>query len=225
MSLPKTTVTTAASVLVAALLAACGSAAKPISGGPHQMRARAFAYQVPTDPGNPESGKWATLVRMRPVRPGSQIQVGSPEQTWVVARIESLSRDGQHAAVRGWRGPEPIWSGRIVLASRGLDDGPNSPLPPGGYIVVSIRRAGGPAGSGKLGGVVSMFNGLGHWQGWLHIKNGHSAKTWLRPGHYSFGLNHRPPDGKWLEGCRPRTATVRVGHTTHYTLWFGCAVR
>ncbi len=75
----------------------------------------AYAYEVPIDPSHPERGQWSTLVRMRPVSAGYRLSIGSPEREWVVTAVKSIPQDGQHAAVRGWPGPNPIWHGRLVL--------------------------------------------------------------------------------------------------------------
>jgi hypothetical protein len=102
------------------------------------------------------------------------------------------------------------------------DVAPNPPRPPHGFLFVSIYRAGGPPGGGKLAGLVSIFNGHNRLIGRLHVKEGHSSKVWLRPGHYSLGLGKRRPTQKRLGGCHPTLATVQVGRTTHYKLLFGC---
>ena len=105
------------------------------------------------------------------------------------------------------------------------DEAPNPPRPPHGFLVVSIYRAGGPPGGGKLAGLVSIFNGHDRFIGRLHVKEGHSSKVWLRPGHYSLGLRNRRPTQKRLGGCHPKVATVQVGRTTHYKLLYGCFYR
>jgi hypothetical protein len=102
------------------------------------------------------------------------------------------------------------------------DEAPILPRPPHGFLVVSIYRAGGPPGSAKLAGLVSIFNGHDRFIGRLHVEEGHSSRVWLRPGHYSLGFGNRRPTQKRLGGCHPKVATVHVGRTTHYKLLFGC---
>jgi len=109
-------------------------------------------------------------------------------------------------------------AGPIVIT----DVAPNPPRPSHGFLVVSIHRAGGPPSSGRLAGLVSIFNGHGLFIGRLHLQRGQSSKVWLRPGRYSLGLGYRRPTQKRLGGCRPRIARVEVRRTTHYKLWFGC---
>lgn len=75
----------------------------------------AFAYQVPIDPRHPENGQWSTLVRMRPVIVGYRVSIGTPAHEWLVAAVKRIPLDGEHAAVRGWSGPNPIWHGKLVL--------------------------------------------------------------------------------------------------------------
>lgn len=82
----------------------------------HGNQSFAYAYQVPVDPRHPEDAAWSTLVRMHPVGVGYRISIGSPAQEWVVAAVEPIPQDGQHAAVRGWLGPNPVWHGRLVLS-------------------------------------------------------------------------------------------------------------
>ena len=103
--------------------------------------------------------------------------------------------------------------------------GTTPPLPPHGFLVVAIHRGGGVFHRAGLGGgLVSIFNAHGHFIGRLHIKEGHTSKVWLRAGHYSLGLGYRRPTSRRLGGCRPKAATVRVGRTTRYNLWYGCAL-
>lgn len=103
------------------------------------------------------------------------------------------------------------------------DEAPNPPRPPHGFLVVSIHRFGGPVvGDKHVGGVVSIFNGHDILIGRLRVKEGHSARVWLRPGRYTLGLGNRRPTAKRLGGCRPRIATVQVRRTRHYTLRVGC---
>lgn len=83
-----------------------------ISGG---TQSHAYAYELPIDPNHPERGQWSTLVRTHPVTVGYRLRGIFPRE-WVVVAVESLPRDGQHAAVRGWRGKKtPVWHGRLVL--------------------------------------------------------------------------------------------------------------
>ncbi len=95
--------------------------------------------------------------------------------------------------------------------------------PPRGYVVVAIRRAGGPADGGQpVGGVVSIFNSRGGPVTLLDIKEGRTVKVGLSPGHYSLGLGKQRPTQSRLGGCKPKVATVKAGWTTHYSLWYGC---
>jgi len=111
-----TTVTILALIAASVSLTACGSGGKHVSIAPQQAHQDfAYAYQVPINPSHPENGEWSTLVRMRPVSAGYRLSVGSPQREWVVTAVRSIPQNGQHAAVRGWRGPNPIWHGRLVL--------------------------------------------------------------------------------------------------------------
>ena len=101
---------------VSATLTACGSTDKRVSIVPQQAHQDfAYAYQLPVDPNHPENGQTSTLVRMRPVTVGYRLRGIFPHE-WVVVAVKPLPQNGQHAAVRGWRGKqEPIWRGRLVL--------------------------------------------------------------------------------------------------------------
>jgi hypothetical protein len=88
---------------------------------------QAFAYLVPSDPDEPENGMWATLVRRERVHVGDRlalsrttttpegISVDPTDVEWEVVAVEATENDGRPAAVRGHRGPTPIWAGRLVL--------------------------------------------------------------------------------------------------------------
>ena len=87
-----------------------------------------FAYLVPANPHAPNGGPWATLVRRDPVLVGDRVDgvqidvsadggvtIYSSGVEWEVLAIEPTEDDGQPAPVRGWRGPNPIWTGRLVV--------------------------------------------------------------------------------------------------------------
>jgi hypothetical protein len=89
---------------------------------------RAYAYHVPLNPYHPSNGKWGTLVRRSPVAIGDRIDVAvahvsavsgvsvsRARHKWKVVTIRSTADDGRSAAVRGWAGPSPIWSGTVVV--------------------------------------------------------------------------------------------------------------
>jgi len=87
---------------------------------------QAFAYLVPANPHAPHAGMWSTLVRRDRVHVGdrialSQTDVSSEGTTihgsrtdWEVLAIEPTENDGRRAGVRGFRGPNPVWDGRLV---------------------------------------------------------------------------------------------------------------
>jgi hypothetical protein len=93
--------------------------------------ARAYAYHSPLNPYHPRHGQWTTLVRRRPVAVGQVVGVavahvstvgvyfGPARRRWKVVAIRPAADDGQSAAVRGFMGPNPVWSGTLVLRPAG----------------------------------------------------------------------------------------------------------
>lgn len=74
---------------------------------------RAYAYRVPLNPFTGDMRPWSTLVRRSRVRAGDHLLLSEAE--WKVTAIEVTPDDGTPAAVRGWKGPAPLWAGALIL--------------------------------------------------------------------------------------------------------------
>ena len=87
-----------------------------------------FAYHVPLNPYEPQSGEWGTLVRRGRIRVGERLNDltvtevsgelrtihGSSEQ-WEVIAVEPAEDDGRQAVVRRKLAPDAVWDGTLVL--------------------------------------------------------------------------------------------------------------
>jgi hypothetical protein len=103
------------------LVSACGGSHRTTTTTPG-----AYAYLVPANPGLPNSGQWATRVSEKKIQVGDRVP-GPNGRLWKVVAVQPTSRDGQHAAIRGWpplgaaiRHPNrkwgtPVWAGKLVL--------------------------------------------------------------------------------------------------------------
>lgn len=87
-----------------------------------------FAYHVPLNPSDPDSGEWGTLVRKDRIQVGDRLNDlavsevigeervihGSPDQ-WEVLAVEPAEDDGRRAVVKRKLAPDAVWDGKLVL--------------------------------------------------------------------------------------------------------------